>query len=43
MSHPYGIIEGMSKPHQIVKNGMSLTAFFNRYPTDREAEAQFKA
>ena len=32
----------MSKPHQIVKNGMSLAAFFKRYPTDTEAEAQFE-
>ena len=32
----------MSKPHQIVKNGLSLTAFFKRYPTDSEAESQFE-
>lgn len=33
----------MSKAHQIVKTGMSLAAFFRRYPTDIEAEAQFEA
>lgn len=33
----------MSKPHEIVKNGMSLAGFFRRYPTDADAEAQFEA
>lgn len=32
----------MSKPHEIVKTGLSLAAFFKRYPTDADAEAQFK-
>ena len=33
----------MSKANQIVRNGMSLTAFFKRYPDDITAEAQFEA
>lgn len=33
----------MSKPHEIVKTGMSLVAFFKRYPDDLTAEAQFEA
>ena len=33
----------MSKPHEIVKTGMSLVAFFRRYPDDKTAEAQFEA
>lgn len=32
----------MSKPHEIVKTGLSLAAFFKRYPTDTEAETQFE-
>ena len=32
----------MSTAHQIVKNGMSLAAFFKRYPDDLAAEAQFE-
>ena len=43
MSHPLGTVVAMSKPHEIVKTGMSLVAFFRRYPTDAEAEAQFEA
>ena len=31
----------MSKPHEIVKTGMSLAAFFKRFPTDEAAEAWF--
>jgi len=31
----------MSKPHEIVKNGMSLAAFFKRFPTDEAAEQWF--
>ena len=43
MSHPYGTMRGMSKAHEIVKNGMSLAGFFRRYPTDQAAEAQWEA
>ncbi|MDE0657912.1 MAG: IS1595 family transposase [Acidimicrobiaceae bacterium] len=32
----------MSRPHDIVKNGMSLPGFFRRYPDDLAAEAQFE-
>ena len=32
----------MSKAHEIVKTGMSLVAFFRRYPDDKTAEAQFE-
>ncbi len=31
----------MSKPHEIVKTGMSLAGFFRRFPDDRTAEAWF--
>ena len=33
----------MSKAHQIVRTGMSLTEFFRRFPDDRTAEAWFVA
>ncbi len=33
----------MTSAHQIVKNGISLAAFFKRYPDDLAAEAQFVA
>ena len=32
----------MTKPHDIVANGLSLPGFFRRYPTDTAAEAQFE-
>ena len=31
----------MSKPHDIVKNGLSLAGFFKRFPTDEAAEQWF--
>lgn len=31
----------MSKPHEIVKTGMSLAGFFRRFPDDEAAEAWF--
>lgn len=31
----------MSKPHEIVKTGMSLAGFFRRFPADEAAEAWF--
>ena len=43
MSHPRATIGGMSKAHEIVKTGMSLAAFFRRYPTDQAAEKQWEA
>ena len=33
----------MARPHEMVKNGMSLATFFRLYPSDIEAEAQFVA
>ncbi len=33
----------MSKPHEIVKTGMPLAAFFKRYPDDATAEKQWEA
>ena len=33
----------MSKPHEIVKTGMPLAAFFRRYPDDAAAEKQWEA
>ncbi len=33
----------MSKPHEIVRTGMSLTEFFRRFPDDRAAEAWFES
>ena len=34
-------MEGMSKPHEIVKTGMSLAGFFRRFPDDEAAEVWF--
>ena len=41
MSHPLGTVVTMSKAHQLVKTGMSLAAFFKRFPDDEAAEAWF--
>ena len=43
MSHPRGIMETMSKAHEIVRTGMSIAEFFRRFPDATAAEAWFES